>query len=107
MSLTKITTKDEFDNIVNNNDKFLLFKNSTTCPISRQAFNEYQKFTADQSGPFYFLNVQESRDLSQWIASNYSVRHESPQALLFKDNAVVWNDSHFSITYDALNKQWK
>lgn len=106
MSLVKLNNQEEFEAISKKASRFLFLKNSTTCPISRQAFGEYEKYAESQDVPLYYLNVQEARELSNWIAASYGVKHESPQALLFENNEVTWNDSHYNITYDALNKQW-
>ncbi|MDO6656192.1 MULTISPECIES: bacillithiol system redox-active protein YtxJ [Bacillaceae] len=102
MAITKITTSEDFKRIKEANNQFLLFKNSTTCPISAQAFEEFQKFSEGVSEDVYYLNVQESRPLSTEIADSYGVKHQSPQALVFNENEVVWNDSHWRITNTSL-----
>jgi bacillithiol system protein YtxJ len=55
----------------------------------------------------YYLHVQEARALSNYIAETYSIKHESPQALLFKDGKVVWDASHWKITYASLQENVK
>lgn len=105
MSLVKLSTTEEFKQAVSENNKLFLLKNSTTCPISHAAFQEYQNFAAEQDMPIFYLNVQEARPLSNEIAENYGVKHESPQALLFEKGELKWDASHYSITYAALNEQ--
>jgi bacillithiol system protein YtxJ len=95
-------TEEEFQNLLQTEEKFFLFKHSLTCPISAAARNEFEKFIATTSVPCYILHVQESRQLSNRIAKEFQVRHESPQALLFKNKKVVWNDSHGAITENRL-----
>ncbi|MCD7032730.1 bacillithiol system redox-active protein YtxJ [Metabacillus sp. GX 13764] len=103
MSAANIHTTEEFEKIVNENPRFLLIKNSLTCPISKAAFNEYEAFTRDnQDVQTYYLHVQESRELSNYIAEKFGVKHETPQALLFDQKSVVWNASHWKITKDSL-----
>ncbi len=102
MAITKLTTSDDFQRVKEENDQFILFKNSTTCPISAQAFEEFEKFSDDVAREVYYLNVQESRPLSTEIAEAYGVKHQSPQALVFDGDEVVWNDSHWRITYTSL-----
>lgn len=104
MALVKLQNKHDFDSVITSHSKVMLLKNSTTCPISRQAFNEYQRFSNEAGEDVYYLNVQESRDLSHWIATTYGIKHESPQVLLFKNNEVSWNDSHFNITMASLKE---
>ena len=47
--------------------------------------------------PAYYLYVQDARDVSNRVAEQYSIRHESPQVLYIKDGMVVWNTSHWNI----------
>ncbi|MCK6258081.1 bacillithiol system redox-active protein YtxJ [Fictibacillus sp. WQ 8-8] len=102
MPLTKISDSEAFKKAISENGRVFVLKNSTTCPISHAAFEEYKKFAEDQSGNLYYLNVQEARPLSNEIAEAYGIKHESPQVLLFENGEVKWNDSHWSITYSAL-----
>ncbi len=68
-----------------------VFKHSTACPISRMAADEVK--STDFELPLYWINVIQQRDLSNWVATTYAVRHESPQLLLIKNGKVqqVWN----------------
>lgn len=105
MPNTKIDTIEEFQEIAESQVAFLFFKNSLTCPIAQAAFEEFDAFTKEHdSVAAYYLNVQEARPLSNYIAETYGVKHESPQALLFKGKQVAWNDSHWKITVESLTK---
>ncbi|MEK3807607.1 bacillithiol system redox-active protein YtxJ [Metabacillus sp. SLBN-84] len=105
MPKVKIDTVEDFQKITEQEGVFLFFKNSLTCPIAQAAFSEFSAFTeGNDSIPAYYLNVQEARPLSNYIAETYGIRHESPQALLFKDKQVVWNESHWKITADSLKQ---
>lgn len=53
MSLVKLSTSEEFKQAVSENEKLFLLKNSTTCPISHAAFQEYQNFAAEQDKPIF------------------------------------------------------
>jgi bacillithiol system protein YtxJ len=46
--------------------------------------------------------VQKARDLSREVETRTGVRHESPQALILRDGAVVWSASHWNVTADAV-----
>ncbi len=108
MNKTMIQTVEEFEQILQENKTFLFFKNSTTCPISHAAYEEFENFVADQDQvPCFYLNVQEAKPLSNHIAEATGVKHESPQALLFKDGKVVWDASHWKITYSSLQENAK
>lgn len=49
-----------------------------------------------------YLKVQESRPLSNYIAEQYGIKHESPQAFIFTNGNVKWHASHSQITAQAL-----
>ena len=106
MALKKITTIEEFENLLNQS-RFFLLKNSTTCSISTEAFNEYERVSTEiPNATMYYLNVQEARPLSNYIAETFEIKHESPQAFLFENGSPVWNDSHWKITYKTLKDKW-
>jgi bacillithiol system protein YtxJ len=81
----------------------LIFKHSTQCPISTQAYEEFTDFVEGVENLMCgAVLVIENRRLSNAIAARFGIRHESPQALLIKDGRVVWHASHWSITADSL-----
>jgi bacillithiol system protein YtxJ len=83
----------------------LVFKHSTTCPISAAAHRQVASYLADRGGdatPVLLVKVIESRPLSNEIAARLGVTHQSPQAILIKDGAAVWNASHGGITAASL-----
>lgn len=84
----------------------LLFKQSTTCPISAGAFSEFNSFLDNQNEAIgaYFVKVRETRPVSDEIAEELGVRHESPQIFLVKDREQVWNTSHDDITEDSIKE---
>ena len=78
----------------------ILFKHSTTCPISAAAYREMVNVTDDVT----MVVVQKSRDVSNEIAKRTGVRHESPQTLILRNGEVVWSASHFDITADGVER---
>lgn len=84
----------------------LLFKQSTTCPISAAAFDQFHTFLAENEGDFaaYYVKVRESRPVSNQIAAELDVRHESPQIFLVKDKEAMWHASHAKITVGSIQK---
>jgi thioredoxin 1 len=82
---------------------FLVFKHSTSCPISARAFAEYQAFLAARPDvPTAWIDVVDQRPWSQRVEEATGVRHESPQALLVRDGRVAWSASHGAITAVSL-----
>ncbi len=84
------------------------FKHSTTCPISHGAYTEFQAYCSEEREvPAYYLYVQDARDVSNRVAEQYSIRHESPQVLYIKDGMVVWNTSHWNIKKRCFRREYK
>lgn len=83
----------------------LIFKHSTTCPVSAAAWAEYEQFlkqTENGEVSYIVVKVIESRPVSNQIAADLAVKHESPQAILIKEKRAVWNASHWKITQTTL-----
>jgi bacillithiol system protein YtxJ len=52
------------------------------------------------------VDVVNSRALSQELAREFTIRHESPQIIWIRgDNQVDWHASHYSITPEMLDTQ--
>ncbi|WP_163971435.1 bacillithiol system redox-active protein YtxJ [Oceanobacillus halotolerans] len=84
----------------------LLFKHSTTCPISAGAFDQYQSFLAngEHVPQSYMVKVIESRTVSNQVERDTGVKHESPQIFLIRDKEVVWHTSHGNITAESIKE---
>ncbi|MGD6902640.1 bacillithiol system redox-active protein YtxJ [Bacillus infantis] len=103
--MKQIHSIEEFNSILEEKSPAFLLKHSTTCPVSQAAYEEYESFTsANSSVPAYFLTVQDARPVSNHVAEEYHIKHESPQAILFSNKDVVWHASHWKITEDSLAK---
>lgn len=104
MATKQLNSTEEFAEI-KEQPYFLLFKHSLTCPVSQAAFDEFNKYMEDAEIPGYYLYVQEARPLSNFLAEETEIKHESPQAFLFKDGQVVWHASHWNITQKSIQKE--
>ncbi|WP_068620267.1 bacillithiol system redox-active protein YtxJ [Paenibacillus tuaregi] len=103
MSWTEITTIEEWNHVLEQSDKRgkLVLKHSTTCPVSANAlkeFNGYVDAHPDQDVDYYLVKVIESRPVSNQIAEDLGVKHESPQVIYIKDRAKYWSATHWSVT---------
>jgi bacillithiol system protein YtxJ len=83
----------------------LIFKHSTQCPISGEAYEEFKEF-AESTGELAcgLVLVIENRAVSNVIAERLNIRHESPQAIVVKDGHAAWHASHWSITSNSLSE---
>lgn len=82
-----------------------IFKHSTRCSISSMAKNRLERGTPAENVDFNFLDLIKHRDLSQKIAQDFSVNHESPQILLIKNGECIYDESHTGISMDEIAEQ--
>ena len=89
-------------------DPILIFKHSTQCSVSSEAYEEFMRFANSAVDlACGVVLVIENRELSNTIASRLGIRHESPQAIVVKDGRPAWSASHWSITADSLSEALK
>jgi len=77
-----------------NEQSVILFKHSTTCPISAGVYQEISNADADIN----LIVVQHARNVSTEIAEKTGIKHESPQAIILKNGKVVYHASHYDVT---------
>ncbi len=84
----------------------VVFKHSARCAISRMAQNTFEKeWDVSQNTALYMLSVLDARDVSNQIATDLGVRHESPQLLLVHNGKAVAYWSHQHIDAAALQRR--
>ena len=85
----------------------IIFKHSTRCGISTSALKRLETdWPIDKStASAYYLDLLRHRDISNAIADQFGVRHESPQVLIIKDGQCVYDASHGQIDSDEIRKQ--
>lgn len=79
----------------------VVLKHSTTCPVSANAyreFNDYLQGSPREDADYVLVKVIESRPVSNQIAEDTAVKHESPQVMLIEDKAKVWSATHWAVT---------
>jgi len=99
---TQITDRQALEQLMARSHEapVVLFKHSSTCPISSHAYKQMSQVEREVS----LVVVQRARDLSGEIASVTGVRHESPQAIVLRNGEAVWTASHFDITAGAVEE---
>lgn len=83
----------------------LIFKHSTRCAISSMAKNRLEKSSATNNVDFYYLDLVKHRQLSNKIAADFGVYHESPQVLLIKNGECIYDESHSGIQMEEIIEQ--
>lgn len=104
----EITCSQELEELLDQScqRKIILFKHSTTCPTSANAWKEVQDFIQNSSGEVTvaMIKVIESRPVARQVAADLGVQHQSPQVLLLSNRKVLWHASHQAVTQDKIIK---
>jgi len=82
----------------------LIYKHSHRCSVCFVSKGNLENAADDilESADMHFINVVNSRQASDYIASELGVRHESPQVILLDNGEVIWHASHGGIKGDAV-----
>ncbi|HAO46787.1 MAG TPA: bacillithiol system redox-active protein YtxJ [Ferruginibacter sp.] len=83
----------------------VIFKHSTRCSLSSVAKDRLERTGQPDSADFYFLDLLKFRSLSDQVAEDFAVYHESPQVLLIKDAECIYEESHGAISMNAIIEQ--
>ncbi|TAE68976.1 MAG: bacillithiol system redox-active protein YtxJ [Bacteroidetes bacterium] len=83
--------------------KILVFKHSTTCSISLAALGRFERKWSEEIGiKPYFLDLLSFRDISNQIAIDTKVIHQSPQIIVLENGESLYNASHNGIDAEDL-----
>ncbi|MBT8387128.1 MAG: bacillithiol system redox-active protein YtxJ [Ignavibacteria bacterium] len=108
-SLKNINDWEDFKKKASAGYELIIFKFSPVCGISFYAESIFQDW-ADELQELRRIklskvNVISARKLSQQIAGELNVSHESPQVIwLNKDFSIKWNASHYEINKAEMDK---
>lgn len=97
----------QLDEIKQSSRPGVIFKHSTRCPISSMAKSRLEKAWKDEEMEgvdFYYLDLIRFREISNAIAQQFGIDHESPQVLVIKNGACIYDESHGGISYDQLRE---
>jgi bacillithiol system protein YtxJ len=102
MNWTPLESAEQIDSIKNEPGYSIIFKHSTRCSISmmvRKRFElDWDKLPGDM--PLYFLDLIRYRELSNKVAADFQVYHESPQLLMIKDGECILDLSHGHVSVE-------
>jgi len=85
----------------------LIFKYSSRCSLSRMALDRLERNWKDTEMTGikpYFLDLITYREISNRIASEFDVEHESPQVLIIENEKSIYDRSHMSIDYQQIRE---
>lgn len=109
MNWNKLTEASQLESIKNESAQqpVLIFKHSTTCSISRTALDRLERNWNEAEMKAlkpYYLDLLSYRAISNQVAADFDVEHQSPQVLIIENGKSIYNNSHFGIEYKALKQ---
>lgn len=110
MQWNKITQEDNLEALKKESfqNPVVIFKHSTRCSISSMAYDRMNRSWKEEevnSIKPYYLDIIAYRPLSNKIAQEYNVEHESPQILMIYKGACIYNASHMEISYQEIKRR--
>ena len=104
MNWKNLTSEDQIDTIIkeSSNAPVVIFKHSTSCPISASAKERLESVEQPQGIDFYYLDLFTYRKVSNEVANRFAVEHESPQVLLIKNGSCIYNASHRAVNMEDI-----
>jgi len=83
----------------------LIFKHSTTCSISSMAWDRLKRnWKEEETGNIkpYYLDLHSYREISNKVAEEFDVMHQSPQVILIQNGEAKYSTSHMGINYKEI-----
>jgi bacillithiol system protein YtxJ len=107
MQWTSLTTEEQLTALVEKSfqQPQVIFKHSTRCAVSSTIKSRLEKSVAPAGIDFHYLDLIAYRSLSNKIAEQLHVYHESPQVLLIKNGECIFDESHLSVYMDDIISQ--
>ena len=104
MNWIPLQDENQLNEIVTNSNTIpqVIFKHSTRCAVSSMAKNRLDRKEAPGGVNFYLLDLIRYRNISNKIASDFEVYHESPQVLVINKGQCIYNESHSGIMFDEI-----
>jgi len=107
MNWKEITTLEEWKSVLERSSERgqVVLKHSTACPVSANALKEYNHYLQDKPNcdvDYVLVKVIESRPVSNQIAEDLGVNHQSPQIIYVTNKEKYWTASHWAITIEHM-----
>ena len=87
----------------------VLFKHSTRCSISSMALTRFEREGKEllNDADVYYLDLITYRPISNAIAEELNVVHQSPQAIVLVGGKVIYDASHSDISATTIIEKIK
>ncbi|WP_265428382.1 bacillithiol system redox-active protein YtxJ [Chryseobacterium sp. YIM B08800] len=102
-----IKTEEDLEKAIKESyeNRVAIFKHSTSCFISKTVLKNFEKEienSDEQNVSFYFLDLLAFRPISNKIAEDFGIRHESPQLIVLENGKAINNASHQDISLSQI-----
>jgi bacillithiol system protein YtxJ len=104
MNWSVLETEEQLATIAerSHNRPQVIFKHSTRCSVSSVVKTRLEKSVLAADIDFHYLDLIRYRSVSNKIADNFKVWHESPQVLLIQNGECIFDESHLAIYMDDI-----
>lgn len=105
MTYTNLENEEQLRTIEKAAGYQAVLKHNTECPISRgvlKSLEAGEKVAAIDT--LYVLDLQAHRPLSNALAEQYSIEHQSPQLLIIKDGRCVYDQFGYDISPQSMQE---
>ena len=79
------------------NRNIYIFKHSSRCGVSSMVLKRLEKQLRERDLDYFYLHIQAYRNLSNWLAEELDIRHESPQLIVLNSEKVISHGSHYDL----------
>jgi len=109
MQWNELTSPSQIDQLreESKEKRILIFKYSSRCSTSRMVLDRLERHWEEKemsTVKSYFLDLISYREISNRIAHEFNVEHESPQVLIIKNGKSVYDRSHMGIDYRQIRE---
>ncbi len=102
----QISSTQEADGVISASKEKtqVILKHSNSCGISFFAKRNLDSIDTEklESADLYIVDVIKDRNVAYYLADRFSVRHESPQIMVIKNEKVIWHGSHNAVNPENL-----
>ena len=93
MPWNQLSSKEFVDDFFSDGLPQIIFKHSPRCGISSMVLRRFEasELLKSSMGTYWLLHVIENRAVSNALANDFNVRHESPHDLVFYKGKLVYH----------------
>ncbi len=107
MNWIPLNTEAQLDELVQKSATVpqVIFKHSIRCSISAMVKGRLDREKQPENIDFHYLDLINYRALSNKVAADFGITHESPQVLVIRNGKCVFDESHNGINMDEIREQ--